>query len=88
MGIAAKPITEDREQNWSYKGGAAVTPSDTDELARYCRALYITGAGNVVVVTVDGSELTFAVIASQVLPVRCKQVKATNTTATGILALW
>ncbi len=73
----------------SASGGEAVTPHDTNELTKFSRALYVGGAGNVAVITTDGSALTFtAVAAGTTLAVQCKQVKATNTTATAILALW
>lgn len=51
--------------------------------------LYVGGAGDVAVVTAAGSEVTFsAVPAGSFLPVHIKQVKATGTLATAILALW
>lgn len=70
-------------------GGAAVVPSDTEDLSDASRSLYVASDGNVVVEMVDGEELTFTgVKAGSILPVRVTKVKATGTTATGILALW
>lgn len=66
-------------------GHAAVTPSDTVDLTTSSRALYIGGAGNIVV-TVGGADATYAVTAGQTLNVVASRVKATNTTATGIVS--
>jgi len=69
-------------------GGADVTPADSD-LATFSRALYVGGTGDVSVITTGGSTITFsAVPAGTILPVRCRQVKSTGTTATFIDALW
>lgn len=66
----------------------AVTPSDTDELVHVCRQLLITGnAGNVVLVgRTGGPAITLAVTAGQIINGCFRQVKATGTTATGIVA--
>lgn len=67
----------------------AVTPSDSVNLAVAARALYVGGAGNVVVVQTDDTTVTFfATPAGLVLPVACKRVNATNTTATNLVALY
>lgn len=73
----------------------AVTPSDTDDFnattprAGLTRALYVGGAGNVVAVREDGTAVTFTgVPAGTVLPIRCRRVNSTNTTATSIVRLW
>lgn len=72
------------------RGAKAVTPSDADDLPDgACRALYVGGAGNVSVVTLDGDEVTFVgVAAGTALPVRLTAVKSTGTTATSLLALY
>lgn len=67
----------------------AVTPSDSTNLTNAARALYIGGAGNIVVVTAGGSVITFSNVQSgSILPVRATRVNATNTTATNIVALF
>ena len=67
----------------------AVTPSDADELATVSRALYIGGAGNLVVVTLGGDTVTLVgATAGSIIPIRVKQVKATSTTATSIVSLY
>ncbi len=69
-------------------GGAAVTPSDSEDLAFVARALWVGGAGDVKVATANGDVLVFAgVAAGSVLPVAVKRVYATGTTATNVLAL-
>ena len=68
---------------------AAVTPSNTVDLATVARSLYVGGAGNVSLVTARGTTVTFtAVPAGSILPVRCRRVRVTGTTATAIVALW
>jgi len=73
--------------------GEAITPSDTttgaNEFSTFSRYIYIGGAGAVRVITTAGSTLTFsAVPVGTMLPVQAKQVLATGTTATDMLALW
>lgn len=67
----------------------AVTPSDTDDIAGGpARALYVGGAGTVVLVTRSGNTVTFVgVPAGSILPVDTKRVK-TDTTATNLVALF
>lgn len=78
-----------QEEVFAATGGASVTPSDTARLEPMARSLWVGGAGNVAVVTSDGSALTFTgVPGGTILPVQCKQVKSTSTTATSILALY
>jgi hypothetical protein len=68
---------------------AAVTPDNGTDLATTARALYVGGAGNIVLVTAGGEEVTFnSVPAGFILPVRTARVKSTSTTATNIVALW
>lgn len=66
----------------------AVTPANAD-LATYTRALYVGTAGNVAVILVDDSAaVTFSnVPAGAILPLACKQVRLTNTTASNIVGL-
>ena len=68
---------------------ADVTPSDSADLPRPARSLYVGGAGDVSVITRGGSTVTFtAVPAGMVLPVQVRRVRATGTTATSIDALF
>lgn len=69
----------------------AVSPHDTTELAYYSRALYVGGVGasaTMTVITINGETVQFTGCwAGMLIPIRVKQVKATGTTCTGILAL-
>lgn len=73
-------------ETFPARGYAAVTPSDSTELD--CRALYVGGAGNVVLQMPGRSEtVTFlSVPAGTFMPVSARRVMAA-TTATGIVAL-
>ncbi len=69
---------------------AAVTPSDTVDLAVHTRGLYIGGAGDL---SVEMAKTGTAVIHTgvpqgSVLPLRVSRVNATGTTATHIVAWW
>jgi hypothetical protein len=70
--------------------GAPVAPSDTVDLPDAARALFIGGAGNVTVDTlVSGQTLTFRSLSGgSILPVACRRVRSTDTTATYIIALF
>lgn len=74
----------------SGQHAAAVSPSDTVDLTVPTRALYIGGAGDVVVNMLGGdSTIKFAAtIAGSILPIRVTRVLNTNTTATNIVAIW
>jgi hypothetical protein len=70
-------------------GGEVVTPDDSTEFVTVSRGIYVGGAGDVAAVMVDGTVLTFVgVQAGSLLPIRCKRVNSTNTTATDMLALY
>jgi len=66
-----------------------VTPHDTNNFTKLARAIYIGGAGNAVVVMENDDPITFnGLLAGTILPVRCKRVNATGTSATNIVALF
>ncbi|MEO0691877.1 MAG: hypothetical protein AAFY90_03265 [Pseudomonadota bacterium] len=67
---------------------AAVTPSDTDDLASASRALNVGQSGFVRVTTVAGDTETLFVGAGSAFPVRVQRVWSTGTTATSIVALY
>lgn len=72
----------------SARDAASITPADSD-LARVADAVYVGGLGNLAVQTVDGTTLTFSSVpAGTILPVKCSQIRSTNTTATNIVALY
>jgi len=65
----------------------AITKSDTT-VFRTTRALYVGGAGTIVVTMNSGKEATFAgALAGTILPIQVTQVK-NATTATSLLALY
>jgi hypothetical protein len=67
----------------------AVTPSDSADLATASRAIYIGGAGNIQVTTVDGDTVTMnGVTAGSFYPIRVARVWSTGTTATNIQSWW
>lgn len=68
---------------------AAITPHDSANLAADTRGIYVGTGGNIAVVGMDGSVVTFAnVPAGTVLPVIARRVNATNTSASNLVALW
>ncbi len=66
-------------------GLAAVTPSDTAFVDFV--GLIVGGAGNVAVTDSLGATTTIAAVAGQTINARIVQVKATGTTATGLVGL-
>lgn len=72
-----------------HAGATAVTPDDSNDLPITAESLYIGGAGDVRVDTVESADVVFAsVSAGTVLPVQVTRVYATNTTASSIVALF
>lgn len=69
---------------------AAVTPNDSTDLAYVTRAVYVGGAGNMVVTPAGGgSNVTLVGIpAGSILPIRVSRILSTSTTATSIVALY
>ena len=68
--------------------GFAIAPDDGADLAETTRAIYVGSAGNLVAVLASGAELTFASVPSgTVLPVRAARIRATGTSASGLIGL-
>lgn len=68
--------------------GFAVTPNDAADLPDVTRALYVGNFGDVTVDMAGGGTLTFLNVDQGVfLPLRVTRVRATGTTATGIVGL-
>lgn len=81
--------TDQGRNSWSAEGAFAITKSDTTDFTYYVRGIYVGGAGNVVVVNMDGSTVTFAgVPAGTILPVKARRVNSTSTTATDMVGLY
>ncbi len=66
----------------------AVTPGDEADLTNWALALYVGGSGDVRLDTWAGETVTFANVPAGILPVRARRVRATGTTATGIVGLY
>jgi len=75
-------ISRDVSLTQPLVGGFAITKSDTTDLPRVTRQLYIGGAGDLAVVWADGSESVEPVKAGDRLDWRIRRVKSTGTTAT------
>lgn len=66
----------------------AVAPSNSNDLATVARALYVGNTGDITLDTPESTSILFSnVQAGSILPVMVKRVRATGTTATGIVAL-
>jgi hypothetical protein len=66
----------------------AVTKHDTNDFTYVSRGIYVGGAGDVAAVMVSGDVVIFsAVPAGTLLPLRCKRINSTNTTATLMVAI-
>ncbi|KQS01512.1 hypothetical protein ASG11_17820 [Sphingomonas sp. Leaf357] len=68
----------------------AITPSDSAQLDRVSRAVFIGGAGDLAVLFAnDATAVTLkGLVAGSILPVRVQKILSTNTTATNIVALY
>ena len=66
-----------------------ITPSDTDELAKGTKAVFIGVGGDLVIQSVDGTQdVTFRNLTDgSVLPVRLRAVRSTGTTASNLIGL-
>lgn len=65
----------------------SVTPNDSADLAVLPRSIFVGGAGDVAIVDADGVEVTYVGL-SGMLPFRPTRIKATGTTATGIVGIY
>lgn len=67
---------------------AAVTPSDSNDLAVASRQLYIGTSGNLKVTLVGGQTVTYSNVPAGDFPRRVTRVWSTDTTASNIIAEW
>jgi hypothetical protein len=66
----------------------AITPSDTTDLLRATRALYVGAGGDVALQMVSGATVTFTGMqGGMIYPLRVARVLATGTTAAGLVGL-
>jgi len=83
-----------QDVTFSCSRAVAVTPSDTVPISfgtappnpPYARRLFVGGAGSLAVVTIGGDTVPYVAAAGTYLYVNCTQVKATGTSAVGIVA--
>ncbi len=86
---AADPYLKDITQVGPARYAVPVVPSDANDLATVPRAICVGADGNVVVVMSGNSqEVTVAMVAGTIYPLAPTRIKATGTTATGIVAVW
>lgn len=86
--MATGALTETTSVMAPADDAAAVTPNNSTGIP-VTRGIYVGGAGSLHVLMLSGADVTFAsVIEGQIYPLRVKQVFATGTTATGIIALY
>lgn len=87
--MANRDITSRRDTVLTAADVVPVTPNDSTDLpGGPCRALRVTGAGDLVFISVNGNTRTVPVVANEVVPWGAQRVLATGTTATGIFALY
>lgn len=66
----------------------SIAPHDTNELEYVTTGIMAGGAGNISVVAAgDTDPVVVPIAAGQLLPIRARIIRATGTTATGIVAL-
>ena len=69
--------------------GFEITPSDTVDLERNTRGLYVGGIGDVTVDMAGGGTITFVALSSGVIhPLQVKRVYATGTDASDIIGVY
>lgn len=76
----------------NVKDYGPITPSDTIDLAKMAIGFIVTGAaGTLAVTTPSGTDVTIpasVITVGAIIPLPVKRIKATGTTATGILAVY
>lgn len=73
--------------SFASNDGIAVTPDDANPLTKNARLLYVGGTGDITLVTAAGTTLLFKSVPVGFFYMGAKQIKATGTTATNIVAL-
>jgi hypothetical protein len=73
----------------SYTDWRPITPSDTVDLPKLTRAIYVGGAGDVAAVLSNGDMPgAFKAVPVGWLPITVRRINATGTTATNLMALY
>lgn len=71
----------------SYSKCTAITLSDVTVYNPPIQAFIVGASGNLAIVDNTGAAVTLAVVAGTIYPIQCQQMKATGSTATGVVAL-
>ena len=69
-------------------GAKNITPSNTAELGYKTKGIYVGGAGDVKLKSLDGNDVTFTAPVGAVIPVVTELVYSTGTTATNLVGLY
>lgn len=68
--------------------GETIVPSDATDLSHATRGIYIGSTGSLSVTLVSGDEITLSEVqAGTIYPLRIARVKASGTTAAGLVGL-
>lgn len=86
MALSARDLPDYIGDSWI--GAFSITPHNTNELARYTRAITAAGAGTLAVTFYDGSTHTFTLGAGDTIQVVAAKVSSTGTTATTIVGFY
>lgn len=65
----------------------AITPHNSTNFTKFCRAIYVGTTGDVSIETYGGTIVFVGVPAGTILPVVCTRVNATGTTADDLVGL-
>lgn len=88
MSIIEGKENQFQTETYTAQDAFAITPSDTVNFTRPCRAIYVGAAGTLVIVTLAGNAVTFAgATAGSVIPVAAKRVNQSSTTASSLVGL-
>lgn len=77
------------EKTISIRNVAAITPSNTVDLANPTKAIYVSATSTLVVDTIGGQTVTISSLAGGIWhPIQVKRVYVTGTSASGLLGSW
>lgn len=81
--------TDSFERLFGATEGVSVTPSDSADLSiGFCRGILVGTAGSLSVIGTSGGTINFpTLIAGVIHPICATRIRATGTTATGIVAV-
>jgi len=71
------------------EAGFTIIKSDSADLSKITRGIYVAGTGILRVILADGNEVTFPALAAGIIhEMRVRKVLSTGTTASGIIGLY